>query len=342
MKKVTLTDISGHLGLSKFSVSRALSGRGGVSPHTRDKVLQAARELGYDHPALGNSSAEAPADKVLLLIPRDDALISQYWMEVIAGAEDEAVRLGYGLVTRLIGSEDSFGFHSEPAACGLIMAGRRSRGLLEPFMHASIPITLIGPPNPGEKVDAIQMADWDCGYLVGEHLGGLGHRVIAYVTDAPQERPRNERYRGMSDAMAGLQGVRLSRVPFDRNDDATIMLKDLLGGPNPPTALFCASDFVAYHLIWSLSELGIKVPEEISVVGASDLPAATRFGPQLTTIRHPMQEVGVAAMQMLDWRIRIGGPTLRPRRMVLVPEFIQRATTGPVPQPAPARATLAA
>jgi hypothetical protein len=55
-----------------------------------------------------------------------------------------------------------------------------------------------------------------------------------------------------------------------------------------------------------------------------------------------MQEVGVAAMQMLDWRIRIGGPTLRPRRMVLVPEFIQRATTGPVPQPAPARATLAA
>ncbi|HEY4201421.1 MAG TPA: LacI family DNA-binding transcriptional regulator [Devosiaceae bacterium] len=324
-RKVTLDDLSRQLNLSKFSISRALSGRPGVSEQTREAVLRAARELGYEHAA----TAVAPSEKLIhLVIPQADAMHSSFWVEVIGGAEAEARTMGYRLTVDVLSSDRGTEVLGE-SVHGLLLAGRRSRGVIEPFMQLPLPKVLIGHPRPMELVDSVQAANFDGGYSVGDMLGRLGHRRIAFFSDALEDEGRNLRQAGLAEAMRIHGGEVLPPFPFDESRDAKAMVLEALLSPHRPTAFAGATDFVAITLAWGVMELGLRVPQHVSIVGSNDSQTASQLGLKMTTVRQPMHEIGAAAMQMLQWRLEKAAPDARPRRTLLTPEFVERATHGP-------------
>ena len=325
-QRITLDHLSRQLGLSKFSVSRALSGKPGVSGQTREAVLRLAREVGYNH--TGAARLQAEERVVHLIIPQADAINSSFWVEVIAGAEAEARAIGYRLTIDVLApgrGPDVL----QGNVHGLILAGRRSRGVLEPFLELDIPKVLIGHPRPMEPIDSVQAANFDGGYMVGDVLGRLGHRCIAFFTDAPEDEGRNLRQAGLVEAMRVHGGTVLPPVPFDPDADLQDVLLRTLGAAGHPTAVAGATDFVALSVAWALMELGFRIPQHVSVIGSNDSHSASQLGLKLSTVRQPMHEIGAIALQTLHWRLEIALPAARPRRTLLTPEFIGRATHGP-------------
>ncbi|CAN5139033.1 LacI family DNA-binding transcriptional regulator [soil metagenome] len=325
MKRVTLDHLSAHLGLSKFSVSRALSGKAGVSERTRRQVFEAARQLGYDHPAMERGGA--PGRKLKLLIPRADSVSSQFWGEVIAGAEAEAVRVGFDFSVDLV-TEDSNSGSLVRGVSGLIVAGRRSRGLTEQYIHGDLPVVLIGHQTPFEKVDCVRSSSWASGYMMGKHFADLGHRHLAYFTDAPEDKARQERFRGLRGAMAAVDGATAVSYPYVPGSDAVAALRKSFAAREVPTALFGATDLVAMTIAWAALEMGLKIPQHISVGGCNDLPVAMHIGLKLSTIRQPTRDLGAAAIQVMDWRLERARPGEAPRQLLLQPQFIPRESTG--------------
>ncbi len=338
MKRVTLDHLSAHLNLSKFSVSRALSGKAGVSDRTRQQVFDAARELGYDHPSI--ESSDAPGGRRLkLLIPSIDAVSSLFWGEVVAGAEAEARRMGYELSTHLLSDG-----HGEPPVLrgirGLIVAGRRSRGLSEPYFNVGLPVTLIGHPTPFEQIDSVRASSWSSGFLIGRHLAELGHRHVAYFSDAPDDRARQERLRGLRDAMTPVEGATVTAYEYEPGSSTDGVFARCFAAENLPTALFGATDLVAMTLAWGLNAVGLKIPQHISVAGCNDSAVASHVGLKLTTIRSPMHRVGAAAIQMMDWRLEHAAPDEPARQLLLQQQFVQRESTD-APHPAALQRALA-
>lgn len=323
-RKITLDDLSRELKLSKFSISRALSGRPGVSEATRQVVLNAARDLGYNHAATAGPATDGGI--VHLVIPRADAMNSSFWVEVISGAEAEARATGFKLTVDVL--SDRGPEILDDKVSGLILAGRRSRGVIEPFLALPLPKVLIGHPRPMELIDSVQSANFDAGYVVGDALGKLGHRRIGFFTDAPEDEGRNLRQAGLVEAMRVHGGAVLPPFTFDPTSDAKATVLRALEGEHPPTAFAGATDFVAITLAWGLLELGLKVPQHVSVIGSNDSHTASQLGLKMTTVRQPMNEIGATAVEMLRWRMQRAAPDARPRRTLLTPEFVERATHG--------------
>ena len=208
---------------------------------------------------------------IRLLIPRDDALVSSFWVEVIAGAEAEAQTLGFRLAIDVLGL-DRNPDDLDGSVSGLILAGRRSRGVIEPYLSLPIPKVLIGHPRPMELVDSVQSANFDAGYAVGDMLGRLGHRRIAFFTDAPEDEGRNLRQAGLAEAMR-VHGGTVVVNRFDPAAGGRAMALAALSGPEPATALTGATDFVAITLTWG-------------AVRARPARAAARLGDRLQRFAH--------------------------------------------------------
>lgn len=322
-KRVTLDDLSSYLQLSKFSVSRALSGRKGVSSATRALVVDAARKLGYDHPGL--RGGQGGRERVQLVIPRIDAIDNPSWIEVIGGAEAEARRAGWTLVTALV--EDSFvASDDHPGVRGILVAGRRSRGLLESYIASDVPVVLIGYPKPGEHIDAVHVADWEAGFLMGAHLRELGHRHVAFITDAPEDLGRRERLRGCRDAMEDSGTV--SELLFDpeREREARAIYGRLKESGPLPTAVFCASEAVCVSVLMALTEAGVRVPADMSVATSNSTLRPAQVGFDVTALNAPMYEIGALAVDLLRKRIRTDG-NWTPRRLCLCSDLVVKATT---------------
>ncbi|MBL4812486.1 MAG: LacI family DNA-binding transcriptional regulator [Rhodobacteraceae bacterium] len=312
-KKITLDDLSEHLQLSKFSVSRALRGKKGVSSETRELVLKAARDLGYKHSSL---ETEAAARSIRLVIPRDDARDNPAWFDVIEGAEEEARKMGYSLVTTL--AEEDGDLSNGGTASGILLAGRRSRGVLESYLALPIPVVLIGYPKPGEAIDTVHISDWEGGDLIGSHLKALNHRHVAFVTDAPDDAGRQERLRGLRGGLAPDGQVSCLHYDPENETDPSALLRRIEALPDRPTVLVCASDAVCLSTILALQQSGAQIPDDFSIVGGNRQWSVAMTGVDVTSLSAPMHELGRQGLLLLHERI--GSPTGTPyRRVALAP-----------------------
>jgi LacI family transcriptional regulator len=303
-RKVTLDDLSSDLNISKFSISRALGGKKGVSDSTRTLVIDAARRLGYEHPGL-KTEPEKQRTQVQLVIPRVDAIDNPSWIEVISGAEAEARRFGWTLVTALVEEDFDAGDHHDDIK-GILLAGRRSRGLLESYVASDVPVVLIGYPKPGEAIDTVHIADWEGGFLIGKHLQSLGHRQVAFLTDAPEDFGRRERLRGCRDALADFGTV--EEVLFDpERERETSKIYGRISGIRPfPTAVVCASEAVCFSALMAFTEAGLRIPQDISVVTSNSTLRPAQVGFDVTALNAPMHELGMTAVDLLRQRLAKG------------------------------------
>lgn len=298
MKKnvnTTLEMLAGKLGLSKGTVSLALNGRPGVSSQTREQVLKCASEMnykGYAEPRLTR--------QVAVLLPR---VTSSFISEVLGGIENAAGELDYDLIVHTIEGKyfkcEQFIRRVASKVDGLIT----SSGLLneknrELLAETGIPVVCLAPEKhrdyPSVSVDHRKSCE-----QVIRHLFELGHRDIAYCHGVSRYSELRLEY--SRDAAAGL-GINLLRCITESELEPEIAyynFSKFMAEGHKFTAVACTSDFIAGGILQLLNDSGLRVPQDVSLVGFDGLNWTKLLTPPLTTIQQPLGEQGEAAMHLL-------------------------------------------
>jgi DNA-binding LacI/PurR family transcriptional regulator len=330
-----IADVAARAGVGVATVSRVLNERGGVRAATRDRVVEAIEALNYRPSSLARGLSLQRTMVVAALLP---------WF-----TNPSAVQRVRGIVEGLSGSKyDLMVFDIEAEerqrnAFELFDRGDRADGLLvvstlppdsevDRLRAAGIPCVLIDAVHP--EFPSIAVDDVAGGEIATRHLVELGHRRVALIGDPPPEFRfdwSRDRTRGYERALASAgieprseyvrEGTRLPHV-------ARAVAAELLSLPERPTAIFAASDTQALGVLEAARGLGIKVPEELSVIGFDDIDVAGYVG--LTTVRQPLLESGRRGAKLL--LEALGGRQVEPLRELLPLELVVRSTTGPVPR----------
>jgi LacI family transcriptional regulator len=176
MKKVTLDNIADRLGVSKFAVSRALSGKDGVSEELRLRIISAAREMGYQR-----TNSTAPTQPIIhVIFAEHDPVNSELWMQMQNGIQQEASAAGYQLQTIWAPAADKVG-NLVASSYGVVLVGQHAPPLVEAIANAGCTMVRLGWVRPLEDTDQIGGADHEAGKAVGEYLLSRGHRRITFV-----------------------------------------------------------------------------------------------------------------------------------------------------------------
>ncbi|MFL5778378.1 MAG: LacI family DNA-binding transcriptional regulator [Chloroflexota bacterium] len=335
----TIADVAARAGVSTATVSRVLAGLGGATPATRQRVMTAARDLGY-RPSGVARSLKLRTTKTLGLIVTDIA--NPYFPQLVRAVEDAALARQY--VVLLCNAADD---PEREVAYLELLAERRVDGLVVASSgvgerHASwlatapVPVVLINTTAPlaGSALPAVLSDNRAGGRLAAEHVIGLGHRRIGHVTAPDWNTAAPERLAGIEDALtaAGLDpALTLAIAEGDGHvagaESATVSLLDR---PVPPTALLAYNDLSAIGAIRAVRARGLRVPEDVSVVGFDDVELAAYSGPPLTTVAQATAEMGHWAVERLvDGRRR---PKDEPLVVRLPVRIVVRASTGPAPR----------
>jgi LacI family transcriptional regulator len=183
---------------------------------------------------------------------------------------------------------------------------------------------------PGEVL-SVGATNWRGGVQATEHLIGLGHRRIAFVGALLESTPGGERLAGYRFAMesAGLELNPAHVIPGLFTAESGLASRDILREPDRPTAIFAASDSVALGVLQAAHEVGLRVPDDLSVIGFDDSYAAVNATPPLTTVRQPLMDMGRLAMRSTMSFIQ-GDQGISPH-VELATALVERSSTGPVP-----------
>ena len=314
----TVQQIADHLGLSKFSVSRALAGKSGVSEATRARIVQAASAL--------RAGAAPQGRQVLFVTQSGDGVSTELWMTMLHGAEREAARQGLTLIPREARHLGDLA-RLDPAVCGLVLATSSPDAIAAAARRARLPAVTAGYAAPLTPIDQVVGADWEAGIVVARFLAGLGHRSIGFVRGGGGLFGRRERWRGLCDGAAEVPGAHAHQIGYDEPAGFPEAFRALLASGVVPTALFCAHDGLAVTVVSELSRMGVRVPHDVSVVGFFDFSAATQIVPPLTTIRVPQEEIGVSLVRCLARRMEAGAERTPASRLTLISEFVERDST---------------
>ncbi|MEV4754998.1 LacI family DNA-binding transcriptional regulator [Micromonospora sp. NPDC049559] len=330
-RRITITAIAQEAGVSVPTVSRVLNGRNDVAPQTRERVEELLRRHGYRRRA---TRARAGASLIDLVF---NDLDSPWAVEIIRGVEDVAHAAGVGTVVSAI--------HRRSTSTRQWLQNLRTRATdgvilvssdLAPPVHAelrrlNVPMVLVDPAGvPSLDIPTIGATNWAGGLRATEHLLSLGHRRIGLIAGPPRLLCSRARLDGCRAALEAA-GVPLPEelvMPGDFYHEsgfsgATAML-DL---PEPPTAIFASSDQMAFGAYEAVRRRGLRVPDDISVVGFDDLPEARWASPPLTTVRQPLAEMGLLAARTV-LRLAQGEPVETPR-VELSTDLVVRDSTAP-------------
>lgn len=325
MARVTLATIAKQTGFSKFAVSRALSGKSGVSEETRVIVQQAAADLGYLRPV----SAETP--NLLGIVFHDADLVnSELHLLIQTGFQAEAQRRGYQarmIWTHLVDEIEAFALN----CAGVAMVGPHMRESMYKVKGLGIPLVRNGWIEPLETFDMVHGTDHEAGAAVAKYLLELGHRRIAYVHGAPHYRGRRERFYGLREVLEMHPDVQLRQMTFDAEYQFLDRLREIQEEGFEPTAYFCAHDGLALTAMSQLMHLGYRIPQDVTVIGFGDFSAATQITPNLTTVKTLGQEIGAGLARLLDDRVHDRSNPAVPLRIMVTGHLVERHSSGPAP-----------
>lgn len=335
-KRPTIKDVARHAGVSFKTVSRVINGQKGVSDEVRTRVLQAINDLGYVVNYSARSLASGESAIVGVVVPRiTDPRSLDLIYHVGELAEDldlDIIVLTRPLLDRELGTGQFIG-HGMVGSL-LLMSPRSVNAYLPIIRALDIPTVVVESlleDNASGTVPCVASDNRGGARRGVRFLIELGHRRIAYIsgTDSNQSRLR---YQGYLEALreASMQPddelVRSGRWTWQSGHEEGAALLTL---DDPPTAIFCANDTMALGAMAALKERGHRVPDDISVMGFDDVPAAQASKPSLTTIRQPTAEMVRTALDLL-MRSR-EGEDIPAENHILSTELIRRASCGPPP-----------
>ncbi|MGD0166930.1 MAG: LacI family DNA-binding transcriptional regulator [Gaiellaceae bacterium] len=335
-RRATIRDVAARAGVSHQTVSRVINESTSVSASTRERVLAAIEELDYVPSSIARGFSRNRTHS--LGIVTDD--ISDFsFGHIAAGAEAEARRRGYFLIIASVESD------ADESSYLRLMLERRVEGFIlarpsVPFIgehldavrRAGVPLVLVGTSHvPGVAI--VESDNRRGGYHATRHLLELEHRQIATIVGPTGWPAAVERLEGYREAL-GEFGISPDAGLEETADDWGIeggqtAAGRLLARRRKFTALFAHSDLIALGAIARLREEGLRVPDDVSVVGFDDLPVAVVVNPPLTTIHQPAWEKGTFAAGLLLDHVT-GVRALRTRAHVLPCELVRRSSTQPL------------
>jgi DNA-binding LacI/PurR family transcriptional regulator len=331
----TIARVARAAGVGVGTVSRVINGSGSVSEETRRRVLEVVAELGYEPNATARALSTGRTRAVGVVAP---FFTRSSVIERLRGIAPRLAAAGYGLILFDVETVEQrkAAFRSLMGRVdGLLSISLApSRADLQRLEAAGVPVVLIDHAH--DHLPTVLVDDVEGGRLATEHLLGLGHRRIAFAGDtedgvhgfAASSRRREGYERTL--AAAGVPLCReYVRVQPHGRDSGERIARDLLGLPEPPTAIFAASDLQALGLMDAAQALGVKVPEELSVIGFDDIEVSRYAG--LTTVAQPLGESGVRGAELLLADLAGGaGAEGDPARVVrLALRLVRRVTTAP-------------
>lgn len=331
--RVTMQTIAEKVGVSQATVSYVLNNKAGarISPAVRAEILRIARELNYypNEAARRLAGLRSRTLGILQLYVRHSLLAGWWSSEVTRGIADAGFSNGYHLMLYAM-SEDVRQMCLSAVYSGrldglIILAPYRDEPLLQQLSEAHIPLAAVGTQQVyGQKMVAVDADNEQGGYLATKHLIELGHRRIAHLHGALNIPNAYDRLQGFYRAMqeAGIpvdpELVRESGFLEQRSYEIT---RQLLQLPNPPTAIFAASDAAAVGALQAVKESGRCVPHDVAIVGYDGAPFSRLTEPPLTTVEQPAAEMGKIAAQLLMQIIEGHTPS---QRVVKLPVKLQK------------------
>jgi len=333
---VTSRDIAREIGLSQSTVSRALRGDPRVAPDTLARVQAAAERLAYVPDAVARSLTTGRTQTVAVVVAD---VTNPFYPEIVEVLHGELGRKGYATV--LLNDprgDDLVRLLRGRAVDGLIaVSATLDERLRDQLSRLGMPLVLLNRDLERLDADRVVSDNVAGGALVAEHLLGLGHRRIGLIAGPANTSTARDRERGFRDALAA-RGLPLDPAlrregSFSHHSGHQGCL-ELLRLPEPPTAIFCASDVVAFGALDAAKRLGVAVPERLSVVGYDDVAMAGWEAFALTTIRQPLAQMAKLSVRLLLDRLQPSGggedpAASPPRREVFPPQVVKRETTAP-------------
>lgn len=328
-KKVTLNDIALETNLSKYAVSRAISGKPGISEETRDRVLKASKKLGYVKSA--SRSAKTNDKYILLLIPENDLNDATFWMRVLQGTESAAAEKGYALRVKVIKENEDALLAAEVAkASGILYAGHKSVGYARAFAKNGCPGLLMSyPPESLFEMDVIHTGDCEAGFALCRQLIQWGHTRIAFYGATRRPSTLN-RLKGVREALQ-KSDLELSYLWNDekylRQDVMTRELTLLRKEDKMPTAILCSYESLAQSMVFALSALQLSIPDDVSIM-VFNLDLHDKSPIPFSGVGLGKQDYGRLALNCLCDRIK--NPSLPFRRTTVLPSLCLKGTASPV------------
>lgn len=331
-KRPTLEDVARAAGVSRSLASLALRGEPGVAPRSRTLILDAARRLSYFPNVSARSLASASSNVLGLLI---GTLRNPHHAAIATKAADVGYREGYEVILSTVPPDRERAFHAMQSLMAMQIAGLMFVGVdLTDEQVASIadeiPCATIGRKVSLTNMDAVYADDEAGAHLVVDHLVGLGHRRIAHI-DGGQGVGAEERRVGYLDAMRknGLTANTLI-VPGDyTSEGGEQAVIELLRHTERPTAIFAANDYSAVGALRVLLESGVRVPEEMSLVGYDNSYLAMNAPVRLTSVDQSSEQLATEAVLRVITRIK--AQALEAKRIVSMPKLVARQSTGTAP-----------
>lgn len=322
---VTIMDVARESGVSYSTVSRVLNGFEFVKEDTRERVLEAAKKLGYIANLQARSLAGGRSNIIGLLVP---GLDNSYLGEITRGIDEELARSNYNLMLYTTHRQ-----HGKEAIYAQAIANGLTDGLilivplvgtyLDALREQNFPYVLVDQYEPQSAV--VDATNWQGAYDATRYLIELGHTHIGFIT-------------GLMDLTSGvdrLEGFKAALRDFDLPYRAELVIegdffypsgyeatKQLLKLPERPTAIFASNDLSAFGAMDAIREAGLAIPDNISVIGFDDIPQAVMTHPKLTTIRQPLDQIGRVAVQLLLEQLE--HPERAPRRVTLATRLVVR------------------
>ena len=295
--RVTIVDVAKRAGVSMSIVSRVINGLDRVHPQTRERVTRVVQALNYQPSAFARGLAIQQANTIGFVIP---TISDPFYLDIVRGVEEGAAAEGYSLlvVNQLSKAADQrvFELFTQKRVDGLVVVGAAApQEILEQLRDQGFPLVLLQQAERTISVD-----NYGGATLVTEHLLGLGCRTFAYIAGSDDTPDNAERFRGFQDSLAHA-GVTFDPQLFAQGDffqgSGSRAATELFARNIPFEAIFAANDQMAIDAILTLRERGLRVPEDVAVVGFDDIPLARYVVPPLTTVRQPAYELGFQGVQ---------------------------------------------
>lgn len=322
-------------GVSTATVSRTLKNPELVSAKTRERVFKAMQESGYRPNLLASSVKTGKSNALVVLVPN---LTNPFFLRIIQGIEQAAQEKGYSV---LLG--DTQGQQVREHEIASMVLTNRADGLIHldhsfPFSQSdahlaeSMPVVSVCERIEGDKeFPVIELDNYAATRSLAQHLVNYGHRKFGIIAGQKDSRIHRDR-------LAGIKGV-LADEEIGFNDEMIVGgaysieagqegARKLMDTQNRPTAIFCFNDDIAIGTIFELKKMGIRVPQDVSVVGFDNIKVAAFIDPPLTTIDQPAHDMGRKAVEVVLQIIN--GVPLKRNREIFPYNIIERESSGPV------------
>lgn len=308
-KRVTMQDIANETGLSLAAVSYVLNGKEGVSEERRALVMDTVKKLGYVSNYAARSLAMNSSKLIGVCSPQTEAgnklmFDNPFYSELMNNIEYECRQRGYHVIISGTDIDESYmNLAQKRSLDGIIIIGSYSEEFYKEFQNSNFPVVLIDTYFDSNEFNNVRIDDEEGGYIAAKYLLEHGHKKIAFVsgqiTDCGVTQRRFEGYK---------RALKEFNIAFDENnvypssvsfESGRQQAKVIAEQNKDITAIMCTADVIAVGASKQLSDMGVKIPDEISIIGFDNLKISKYTSPSITTVSQNIEEKGKIAVEMI-------------------------------------------